>query len=229
MVRVAMEVLHMLADRRGTPAVTVLVFVIMGLTGLSPAAAQGPIPGAWNTNYGALRIAHLKPGYFIGHYSYKRLPANLFGKSRGKNIYEGIWIQRTSEVRCRSRAKGSPYWGRFRFAFMGPNRFVGLWSYCGRRLAKKKGHIWRGALARASVGAGRPLTSAGAPSPAPPLPPSSDGLMKKLQGGLNTPPPNPDMVEQFQTPPRPPSTTPLSQPPLAPQSPPSNVPLPRTN
>ena len=101
--------------------------------------------GNWRTNYGEVTIYEADSATFVASYAYQNTPARLYGERSGEGIYEGFWVQETSEVRCRNKIKGKETWGRFRFAFTG-DTFVGLWNYCTRKLVNRDDFRWRGTL-----------------------------------------------------------------------------------
>lgn len=125
-------------------AASLLMVLLIGFS--MQANAEPAVPGNWATNYGPLQIYGARTSRIAGTYFYKRLPAHLYARQRADGLYEGVWIQGTSEIRCRRKALGSPYWGRVRFQFTG-SKFYALWNYCGRRLVKRQNHFWKGVLA----------------------------------------------------------------------------------
>lgn len=108
-----------------------------------PAMADEPLIGRYRTNYGPLKLFADKDGVYIGIYSYKGLPAHLYLTANSEGFYDAFWIQGTSEVRCRTKKTGSPYWGRARIAFKG-TRIISLWNYCNRKLVNDKRFRWTG-------------------------------------------------------------------------------------
>ena len=92
-----------------------------------PARAAGPdISGRWETNFGPVIVGWDDAvGAYVGRYFYQNLKAVMSGPVDDDSIWEGIWIQQTSEVVCAETRAGSPYWGRFRLA-MSDGRWRGL-------------------------------------------------------------------------------------------------------
>ncbi len=111
------------------------------------AKADSYIAGLWDTNFDLLSLHESRDGGFVGLYYYKGMPAHLYATTDPDGTYSGEWVQGTSEVRCRTRKYGSPYWGTFRFMFTG-NKYAGLWNYCDRPLVDGANFRWTGTLNR---------------------------------------------------------------------------------
>jgi len=122
-----------------------LFVVIASLIALPSAAWAQEISGRWSSDFGPIEIRWDESNQnFAGSYSYKGLPAEMHGGLDAETgVWEGYWIQETSEVACNTTRDGSPYWGRFRLLFKG-DRFLGLWNYCDRRLVNDKRRRWTG-------------------------------------------------------------------------------------
>ena len=121
------------------------LFVLLAAVPLAMASDGSQLLGNWRTNYGEITIFEADDATFVASYAYQNTPAKLYGERTGDGIYEGFWVQETSEVRCRDKVKGKVTWGRFRFAFSGES-FVGLWNYCTRKLVNRDDFRWRGSL-----------------------------------------------------------------------------------
>ncbi len=144
----------------------IILTVFCGFTSFaSQSLAEPVVAGRWITNYGKVQIHQAQPNKIVGTYFYQGLPAHIYGTTQNGFIYEGIWIQGTSEKRCKNKALTSPYWGRFRFIFIG-KKFYGLWNYCSERLIKKANHQWKGIL-KVTFDAWPTSTTAGSKQPAP--------------------------------------------------------------
>lgn len=127
-----------------------LVFLVGAVSALASVTALYALEGRqllgnWRTNYGEITIYEADDATFVASYAYQNTPARLYGERIGDGIYEGFWVQQTSEVVCRDKIKGKRTWGRFRFAFTG-DTFVGLWNYCTRKLVNRDDFRWRGNL-----------------------------------------------------------------------------------
>jgi len=116
---------------------------LLSLSVVTPALAQD-VSGTWTTNYDPIEIEWDDSlNIYIGYYAYQNLSAKMGGNLNEEGVWEGYWIQKTSEITCSKNRDGSPYWGRFRIQFDG-NRFLGLWNYCDRRLVNKPDFHWKG-------------------------------------------------------------------------------------
>ncbi len=123
----------------------VVLGAIVVLAARSVAVAQSPaeFAGFWKTNYGPLQIIAIDGSSFVADYAYQGRPARLYARRVQKGIYEGNWVQQTSEATCSGNIMGSPFWGRFRFRMDGRS-FEGLWNYCERRLVNEPDFVWTG-------------------------------------------------------------------------------------
>lgn len=123
-----------------------LAMIAVAVTMATAAALETrSLLGSWETNFGPITIAEADDTTFVGIYAYQNKPARVYAVRTSDGIYEGYWIQETSEVICPDAKKGRRTWGRFRFAFTG-DKFLGLWNYCNRRLINQKKFHWRGTL-----------------------------------------------------------------------------------
>lgn len=141
-------------------------------------ATGAVVEGTWRTNLGALRLSEGETGQIEGRYQHNGLPARLRGRLKADGTFDGIWIKGMSEIKCGIEAQGSLYWGRVRIIFF-DDRFVGLWSHCGRKLAKQEGHVWHGQIVRPTI-ANRP-----APATEPDAA-QTEAMIEKLQAGEDT-------------------------------------------
>ena len=142
-------------------------------TAASPALAA-EIAGLWRTNHGPLSLVAGADGEVTGTYKYKNLPANFYGsRLQDTDLWDGVWVQQTSEVTCAKTVRGSRYWGRVMFYIQG-DVMTGAWNYCGRRIVMRENRLWRGLRVKASTGE---------PS-APFVAPKNEGLDKALQRHL---------------------------------------------
>ena len=61
--------------------------------------------GTWNTNFGPITVTEANEEAFVGIYSYQNTPARIYAVRSSERIFEGYWVQETSEVRCREAKK----------------------------------------------------------------------------------------------------------------------------
>ena len=126
-----------------------IVFLLCGIWAIAPAKADAPAVGHYETNSGPVTLFQDVGGDYVGIYRYKGLPAHIFFRAGERGSYDAIWVQGASEVRCRKKEVGSPYWGRARFTFE-QDRMLGVWNYCDRPFNKKKEFRWTGRLKRSA-------------------------------------------------------------------------------
>ncbi len=126
-------------------AVAVILVCIGVAVPLARALETRSLLGTWETNFGPITITEADDTTFVGIYAYQNKPARIYAVRTDQGMYEGYWVQETSEVICGGAKKGRNTWGRFRFAFTG-SKFLGLWNYCDRSLVNQKQFHWRGSL-----------------------------------------------------------------------------------
>lgn len=73
----------------------------------------------------------------------------MFGAAK-INVFQGIWIENNSNVRCGKRRFGSHHWGRFRLEKSGTGLMFGSWSYCGKAPVTG-GRLWNAKRIRPRV------------------------------------------------------------------------------
>ena len=99
--------------------------------------------GKYSSSVGAIRFECDAAGQCIGRYqgSGDGLPAKIVGKVNNDGVFNGTWVEASSNTRCATARHGSYYWGEVRFAFSA-NRgsWEGKWSYCDGAL----GGRWNG-------------------------------------------------------------------------------------
>jgi len=125
--------------------VVALVFTAGIFTVAGPLSAESQHAGRWITNYGKMSLYDAGDNLITGNYFHKGDPAQIYAAQKHRHVYEGVWIQKTSEVSCKEQAKGSSHWGRVRFLFTG-FKFFALWNYCDRALVREPNRLWEGIL-----------------------------------------------------------------------------------
>ncbi len=117
--------------------------------GRTTAAAAPPKPsvpegvlGAWRTDFGRMDLEATDDGRIRGVYAEDN--GRIFGKVED-NVFEGVWVEDGSALKCRKQVDGSYYWGGIRFRYNEDfTAFEGSWGYCGGALRRS----WAGTRIR---------------------------------------------------------------------------------
>lgn len=111
---------------------------------LIPAAAQAlDVSGTYSSSEGAMTL-HQNGDRVNG--SYTNDNGELIGLMFG-TIFEGFWIENSSDRRCSTPKNGRYHWGRATFTFDG-NGFKGVWGHCDDKPARS----WTGTRSHGSGG-----------------------------------------------------------------------------
>lgn len=132
------------AQPRHWPVVPLMVMAAI-LTTTAPAIAESQHAGRWVTNYGKLSLYGSGNELLTGNYFHQGDPAQIYASQKHNHVYEGVWIQKTSEISCKEQARGSAHWGRVRILFTG-YKFFAIWNYCDRALVREPNRLWEGIL-----------------------------------------------------------------------------------
>ena len=107
------------------------------------AAPQGPVTGAWTTEFGTVQLVQDRMGVISG--SYETDDGRITG-SIDNGVIEGFWVESASDYTCDTAKLGSRHWGRIRFELNSAGTaWTGVWSHCDYEYVP--GAVWNGTRA----------------------------------------------------------------------------------
>ncbi|MCF8480721.1 MAG: hypothetical protein K9H25_09835 [Rhodospirillum sp.] len=108
----------------------------------APALAQGSA-SSWETDFGMLELVVTPKGETTG--TYPDYDGAFYGQmAADTRKISGVWVQPTSEVKCKTKEHGSLYWGRVSWLVTGEGELIGNWSFCDQ--PEGASGIWEGEM-----------------------------------------------------------------------------------
>ncbi|MBF0629733.1 MAG: hypothetical protein HQL89_01925 [Magnetococcales bacterium] len=103
--------------------------LLMMMSWMFAAGAAKAGGSEWHSDFGPVHLDVNPDGSVSGRYS--RYQGTLAGQVADDGSLALIWLQPTSERRCRTPQVGTHYWGRVSWrANEDGSRLLGEWSYC---------------------------------------------------------------------------------------------------
>ena len=97
-------------------------------TTVAALAVPRGVLGAWRTDFGRMDLQSTPDGKIRGVYTEDN--GRIFGVVEN-NVFDGVWVEDGSALKCRKQVDGSYYWGRIRFRYDEDfTAFEGKWGYC---------------------------------------------------------------------------------------------------